>query len=58
VGCANQSHFSALFHRATGMTPLTYRIQNRPRASLPPQVRDIRRPKRGASLPESERRTS
>ena len=54
VGCANQSHFSALFHRATGMTPLTYRIQNRPRSSLPPQVCDIRRPKRGASLPESE----
>jgi len=25
VGCANQSHFSALFHRATGTTPLAYR---------------------------------
>lgn len=25
VGCANQSHFSALFHRATGMTPLVFR---------------------------------
>jgi len=29
VGCANQSHFSALFHRATGMTPLAYRIRNK-----------------------------
>lgn len=25
VGCANQSHFSALFHKATGVTPLSYR---------------------------------
>jgi AraC family transcriptional regulator len=25
VGCANQSHFSALFRRVTGMTPMTYR---------------------------------
>lgn len=25
VGCANQSHFSALFRRATGMTPMSYR---------------------------------
>ena len=25
VGCANQSHFSALFHRFTGLTPLSYR---------------------------------
>lgn len=26
VGCANQSHFSALFHRATGVSPYAYRI--------------------------------
>ena len=25
VGCANQSHFSALFHRVTGLTPHCYR---------------------------------
>lgn len=25
VGCANQSHFSALFHRVTGQTPHAYR---------------------------------
>ena len=25
VGCASQSHFSALFHRVTGLTPQTYR---------------------------------
>jgi len=25
VGCANQSHFSALFHRITGLTPHSYR---------------------------------
>jgi AraC family transcriptional regulator len=25
VGCANQSHFSALFHRITGLTPQFYR---------------------------------
>jgi AraC family transcriptional regulator len=25
VGCANQSHFSALFHRVTGRTPQAYR---------------------------------
>ena len=25
VGCANQSHFSALFHRVTGLTPHSYR---------------------------------
>jgi AraC family transcriptional regulator len=27
VGCANQSHFSALFHRVTGVTPLAYRLR-------------------------------
>ena len=27
VGCANQSHFSALFHKATGVTPLGYRLR-------------------------------
>jgi AraC family transcriptional regulator len=26
VGCANQSHFSAVFHRATGATPQSYRL--------------------------------
>jgi AraC family transcriptional regulator len=25
VGCANQSHFSALFHRCTGLKPHSYR---------------------------------
>ena len=25
VGCANQSHFSGLFHRVTGLTPHSYR---------------------------------
>lgn len=25
VGCANQSHFSALFHRVIGVTPQAYR---------------------------------
>ena len=37
VGCANQSHFSAQFHKATGVTPLSYR-QSRIRQ----QVFDIR----------------
>lgn len=27
VGCASQSHFSALFHRATGITPQCYRLE-------------------------------
>jgi len=26
VGCASQSHFSALFHRAAGITPQSYRL--------------------------------
>jgi AraC family transcriptional regulator len=29
VGCANQSHFSALFHKTTGVTPLSYRQSRR-----------------------------
>jgi transcriptional regulator GlxA family with amidase domain len=27
VGCASQSHFSALFHKTTGVTPLAYRLR-------------------------------
>jgi AraC family transcriptional regulator len=27
LGFANQSHFSAVFHRVTGLTPLTYRLR-------------------------------
>ena len=27
LGFANQSHFSEVFHRATGATPLTYRLR-------------------------------
>ena len=27
VGCASQSHFSALFHRVTGLTPQNYRLE-------------------------------
>jgi AraC family transcriptional regulator len=37
VGFANQSHFSALFHKATGVTPLSYRQSQRRQ-----QVFDIR----------------
>jgi AraC-like DNA-binding protein len=35
VGCAHQSHFSALSHRATGLTPHSYRAVQRARRRTP-----------------------
>jgi len=46
LGYANQSHFSEAFHRATGVTPLSYRLRGqRANLQLQAQVFGIPRPR-------------